>query len=72
MCISCLRNVITMFHVIEQEVQWRRKSGHPEGFEQLRSSKPLVAIGADGPLEDQLRMADYFRMNMMKGVPYFC
>ena len=58
-----------MFHVIEQEIQWRRKSGYPEGFAQLRRSKPLIAIGADGPLEDLLRMADYFRMTMMKGVP---
>lgn len=27
----------------------------------MRSSKPLVAIGADHPLEDELLMADYFR-----------
>lgn len=42
-------------------MQWRREHGRPEGFEILKRTKPLVAVGADGPLGDQLRMADYFR-----------
>ena len=63
---SCLRNVVSMFHVIEQEIQWRKNSGLAQGFEQFRISKPIVAIGADGPLGDQRRMADYFRMNRRK------
>ena len=61
---SCLRNVVSMFHVIEQELQWRKSCGIPEGFEQLKRSKPLVAIGAESPLGDQMRMADYFRMHV--------
>jgi hypothetical protein len=28
----------------------------------MLSSKPLVAVGADHPLEDEILMADYFRM----------
>jgi hypothetical protein len=27
----------------------------------MQSSKPIVAVGADHPLEDELLMADYFR-----------
>ena len=50
-----------MFHVIEKELRWRREHGLREGFESLRKVKPLVAVGADGPLEDQMMMADYFR-----------
>ena len=50
-----------MFHVIEKEMEWRKASGLPEGFQSLRRLKPLIAVGADGPLEDQLQMAAYFR-----------
>ena len=27
----------------------------------MKSSKPIIAVGADHPLEDELLMADYFR-----------
>jgi hypothetical protein len=27
----------------------------------MLSSKPIVAVGADHPLEDEILMADYFR-----------
>lgn len=57
---GCLRNVISMFHVIEKEIHWRRQNGRPEGFEALKRCKPLVAIGADKPLGEQMIMADYF------------
>ncbi|MCJ1475642.1 hypothetical protein MMC13_004305 [Lambiella insularis] len=57
---NCLRNVVSMFHVIEKEIQWRKDQGVHGGFESLTVSKPLVAVGADGPLDEQLRMADYF------------
>ncbi|KAI9677001.1 MAG: hypothetical protein M1817_006840 [Caeruleum heppii] len=57
---SCLKNVVSMFHVIGRELEWRRDNGKPEGFEALKRTKPLVAVGADQPLEDQLMMADYF------------
>lgn len=58
---SCLRNVVSMFHVIEKELAWRKDNARPQGFESLRKTKPLVAVGADAPLADQMVMADYFR-----------
>ncbi|RDL42089.1 uncharacterized protein BP5553_02068 [Venustampulla echinocandica] len=60
---SCLRNVVALFHVIEKELEWRRARGQLEGFGAMLSSKPLVAVGAEHPLEDELLMADYFREN---------
>ncbi|KAJ6145716.1 hypothetical protein N7470_009611 [Penicillium chermesinum] len=56
----CLRNVISMFHILEQEMQWRRQNGKPEGFGTLRASRPVVALGAEQPLEEQKMLADYF------------
>jgi hypothetical protein len=58
---SCLRNVVALFHVIEKELEWRRARGQLEGFGAMKSSKPLVAVGALHPLEDTMLMADYFR-----------
>jgi len=49
-----------MFHTIEREMAWRKERGLPEGFEMLKQHKPLVAVGANGPLGDQRMMADYF------------
>ncbi|MCJ1338211.1 hypothetical protein MMC09_003497 [Bachmanniomyces sp. S44760] len=39
---------------------WRREKNIRDGFEHLRKRKPLLAIGADRPLEDEMLMADYF------------
>lgn len=50
-----------MFHTIERELSWRRENGKPEGFEALRACKPVVAVGANRPLQDKMMMADYFR-----------
>ncbi|KAH0538637.1 hypothetical protein FGG08_004774 [Glutinoglossum americanum] len=58
---NCLRNAVSMFHVIEKELEWRRNRGQLEGFDSLKVFKPIVAVGAEQPLEDQLLMADYFR-----------
>ncbi|KAL5333455.1 Inosine/uridine-preferring nucleoside hydrolase domain-containing protein [Aspergillus crustosus] len=57
---SCLRNVVSMFHILEKEIKWRREQGRPEGFEALRAHPPLVALGAEDPLDDQKMLADYF------------
>ncbi|KAH8426061.1 putative nucleoside hydrolase [Aspergillus melleus] len=57
---SCLRNVVSMFHILEREMQWRREQGRPEGFGALRAHPPIVAVGAEDPLEDQKMLADYF------------
>lgn len=51
-----------MFHILEREIQWRRQNGRPEGFGAMRASRPVVAVGAEDPLEDQKMLADYFRM----------
>lgn len=47
--------------IIKKEQAWRKDHGKPAGFECLTAHRPLVAIGAEGPLADQLVMADYFR-----------
>jgi len=62
--------VVALFHVLEKEIEWRRARGQLEGFETMKSSKPLVAVGADHPLEDDILMADYFRkkQNIMEEV----
>ncbi|KAL3470619.1 Inosine/uridine-preferring nucleoside hydrolase domain-containing protein [Aspergillus californicus] len=57
---SCLRNVVSMFHILEKEIQWRREQGRPEGFNALRAHRPIVALGAEDPLDDQKMLADYF------------
>ncbi|KAK2626153.1 hypothetical protein QTJ16_004415 [Diplocarpon rosae] len=57
---SCLRNAVALFHVVEKEREWRRARGQLEGFEAMVSSKPLVAIGPEHPLEETILMADYF------------
>lgn len=58
--ISCLKNAVALFHVIEKELAWRKANGALEGFDTLKTFKPIVAVGADHPLEDELLMADYF------------
>ncbi|KAK9635081.1 hypothetical protein V6Z98_002319 [Aspergillus fumigatus] len=57
---SCLRNVVSMFHILEREMQWRREHGRPEGFGALHACRPVIAVGAEDPLEDQKMLADYF------------
>jgi inosine-uridine nucleoside N-ribohydrolase len=57
---NCLRNVVSLFHQIDKEMVWRKKMGIPEGFDMLKIKKPLVAVGAEKPLADQVMMADFF------------
>jgi hypothetical protein len=64
---SCLRNAVSMFHILEREMHWRRERGRPEGFGALRACRPIVAVGAEDPLEDQKMLADYFRMRPCHG-----
>ena len=51
-----------MFHILERETEWRRKNQRPEGFGTMRAFRPVVAVGAENPLENQKMLADYFRM----------
>ncbi|KAI9782907.1 MAG: hypothetical protein M1839_004382 [Geoglossum umbratile] len=57
---NCLRNAVSMLHIVYRELEWRRNRGQLEGFDSLKTFKPIVAIGAEKPLEDQLLLADYF------------
>ncbi|KAL8668646.1 MAG: hypothetical protein Q9168_006737, partial [Polycauliona sp. 1 TL-2023] len=57
---SCLRNAVSMFHVIEKEMRWRKENGLPEGFEALKRSKPVIAVGADEPLGGERMQAAYY------------
>ena len=50
-----------MFSVVEKEMKWREANGLAPGFQSFERTKPLVAIGAQEPLGDQQKMADYFR-----------
>ncbi|KAF3940949.1 hypothetical protein ABW19_dt0205831 [Dactylella cylindrospora] len=57
---NCLKNTVSMFHVLERELAWREQTGRDLGYESLRKYKPIVAVGAEEPLEEQILMADYF------------
>lgn len=59
--ISCARNVAALFHILEKEIAWRRSHGKAIGFNSLLASKPLVALGAEHPLEERELAADHFR-----------
>jgi inosine-uridine nucleoside N-ribohydrolase len=58
---NCLRNVVSLFHHIEKEIEWRKANGRPVGFEALTKGKPVVAVGPEHPLADEILMADFFR-----------
>ncbi|KAH8676196.1 Inosine/uridine-preferring nucleoside hydrolase domain-containing protein [Xylariales sp. PMI_506] len=57
---SCLKNVMAMFYVLQKEVEWRKSQGKPEGFGALRAYKPIVAIGPEHALEEEILMEDGF------------
>lgn len=61
-----------MFHILEREAQWRRENGRPEGFGAMRASRPIVAVGAEDPLEDQKMLADYFRTFSFPSPSFTC
>ena len=46
--------------MIQNEIKFRGEKGLPVGFKLLEKSKPLVAVGADGPLDGRAKSADYF------------
>jgi hypothetical protein len=68
---NCLRNVVSLFHHIEKEIEWRKANGRPVGFEALTKTKPLVAVGPEHPLADEMLMADYFRESDCLSCYYF-
>ena len=61
---NCTRNVVSMFHHLGREIEWRKSRGLRPGFTTLTNgSPPIVALGPEGPLEDEISMADYFRQS---------
>jgi hypothetical protein len=52
---------VALFHVLEKEMSWRQSAGGKPGYGALNMYKPIVAVGAEHPLEDELLMADHFR-----------
>lgn len=52
---------MSLFHIINKEQEWRRENNRADGFDVLKSCRPIVAVGAEEPLADQIMMADFFR-----------
>lgn len=61
---NCLRNVISLFYHVEKEITWRESVGRSSGFETLRRSKPVVAVGPESPLADNPLVAGFLRKSM--------
>ena len=61
---NCLRNVISLFHHVKKEIEWRESVGRNSEFEALRKSKPVVAVGPEHPLADTTVMAEFFRKSI--------
>lgn len=57
---ACLRNVVAIFHILAQEVAWRKAQNIPATYDGVTKYKPIVAIGANKPLHDRTDNADYF------------
>ncbi|KAK5130223.1 hypothetical protein LTR08_002308 [Meristemomyces frigidus] len=57
---NCLRNVISLFAHVEREIAWRKAQGREPGFATLQTCRPLVAVGPEHPLSDDMLMADFF------------
>ncbi|RYP15700.1 hypothetical protein DL765_005540 [Monosporascus sp. GIB2] len=57
---SCLRNAVGLFHVLDKEMEWRESRGKPLGFDVLRNCRPIVAVGPEHALEEELLMEDGF------------
>ncbi|KAF2422961.1 DNA glycosylase [Tothia fuscella] len=58
---NCLRNVLLLFHHVQNEIAWRERAGWSLGFETLRNSKPVVALGPEQPLAENVLMADFLQ-----------
>lgn len=50
------------------ELDWRRAKGKPVGFDSLKSYKPIMAVGAEHPLTEEVLMADNFRMPISENI----
>lgn len=50
---------MALFHVLEKEEAWRKSVGKAS-YGALNAFKPLIAIGAEHPLEEEELAADHF------------
>ncbi|KAI1454142.1 inosine-uridine preferring nucleoside hydrolase [Annulohypoxylon moriforme] len=50
---NCLKNTVSLFHVIEKEIEWRESRGEPAGYETFRRFRPIVAVGAENALNEK-------------------
>lgn len=62
---SCLKNAVSLFHVLEKELEWRESVGRAGGYAAMKACKPILAVGPEHPLEEESLMADYFRMHIV-------
>ncbi|QYT02258.1 Nucleoside hydrolase [Trichoderma simmonsii] len=51
--------LISVVHGNVAEIEWRKSTGRSEGFEVMKSHKPIVALGADRPLQDEIATAEH-------------
>ncbi|EGE08578.1 inosine-uridine preferring nucleoside hydrolase [Trichophyton equinum CBS 127.97] len=56
---KCLRNAVSVFHVIEKELAHRGEAGK-HAFSALKARRPVLACGAEGPLDGSKVDAGYF------------
>jgi hypothetical protein len=49
---SSLHSVVATFHILAQELAWRKASGREERYSTLFKSKPIVAAGPKCSLEE--------------------
>ncbi|OAL71248.1 hypothetical protein A7D00_4148 [Trichophyton violaceum] len=56
---KCLRNAVSVFHVIEKELAHRGEAGKG-AFSALKACRPILACGAEGPLDGSKVDAGYF------------
>jgi inosine-uridine nucleoside N-ribohydrolase len=59
---AVLQNALALFNVLDLEFEYRQSKGLPLGFEALRNAAepPIIALGAEGPLEAELVIASYY------------
>ncbi|EFR01582.1 inosine-uridine preferring nucleoside hydrolase [Nannizzia gypsea CBS 118893] len=56
---KCLHNAVSLFHVIEKELAHRGEAGE-HTFSALKACRPILACGAEGPLDGSKVDAGYF------------
>ncbi|EXJ87650.1 hypothetical protein A1O1_04574 [Capronia coronata CBS 617.96] len=60
---SCLRNLLSLFFVVQKESEWRRTHGKSHSLlvsKHGENNKPIVAVGAEQPLADHVHNCDEF------------